>query len=93
MVEIPLSGNTDHNYVRWLFKGTSLFEWDLNQRSARSTPPNLPGPYGKSMSREETIAYWLSLRPKLWERRALYEDAIRDYSNCANALQRSSWIQ
>jgi tetratricopeptide (TPR) repeat protein len=79
MVEIPLAGNNDHNYVRWLSDGDPLFEWDLNRRAARSTPANLPWPFGKSMTRDETIAYALTLRPKLWERREHYEDAVRDY--------------
>ena len=79
MVEIPVAGNNDHNYVRWLSDRDSVFEWDLNQRHARSTPPDLPWPLGNSMTRDETIAYALSLRPKLWQRRELDDDAIRDY--------------
>jgi hypothetical protein len=79
MVEIPLAGNNDHNYVRWLSDGVSLFEWDLNRRSQRTTPLNLVWPYGKSMTREETVAYALQLRPKLWERQGRYEEAILDY--------------
>ncbi len=79
MVEIPLPGNNDHNYVRWLANGASLFEWDLNMRAARTTPPDLPWPFGKTMTREETIAYALQLRPKLWQRRGHYDEAILDY--------------
>jgi tetratricopeptide (TPR) repeat protein len=79
LVEIPIAGNNDHDYVRWLSNGVSLFEWDLNQRNVRSTPPDLPWPFGKSMTRDETLALALSLRPKLWQRRENFDDAIRDY--------------
>jgi tetratricopeptide (TPR) repeat protein len=79
MVEIPTSGNDDHLYVRWLSDGLSFFEWDMNDRMERSTPAGLPVPFGKSMTRDEVTAYALTLRPKLWERRGLYDDAVRDY--------------
>ena len=79
MVEIPIAGNNDHNYVRWLADGKSFFEWDLNRAAARSTPANLPWPFGKSMTRDETVAYALTLRPKLWERRAHYDESLHDY--------------
>jgi tetratricopeptide (TPR) repeat protein len=79
LVEIPIAGNNDHDYVRWLSNGVSLLEWDMNQRSIRSTPSDLPWPFGKSMTRDESLALALSLRPKLWQRRERYDDAIRDY--------------
>jgi len=98
MVEIPLAGNNDHNYVRWLSNGESYFEWDLNRRSARSTPSGLPWPYGKSMTRDEALAYSLSLRPKLWERRGRYDDAVHDYQTAlmlyggATGYNNFSWL-
>ena len=83
MVEIPSSGSFDHLYVRWLEKGASLFEWDMNDRNERSTPSNLPWLFGKSMTRQETIGYALSLRAKLWERQKRYDRAILDYQAAA----------
>jgi hypothetical protein len=80
MVEIPIADSEmEHNYVRWLVGDESLFEWDMNRESSRSTPQGLTGNYGKSMSREATLGYARALRAKLWKRQKLYDRAISDY--------------
>jgi len=80
MVEMPLPHSKyHHNFVRWLQGQITLLEWDMNLRSQCHAPPGLNGFEGKSMSREETLGYALSLRPNLWERQHQYDRALTDF--------------
>jgi hypothetical protein len=91
LVEIPLPHSTNHhNYIRWLGDEAPLLEWDLNLKSECVTPPGLSGDDGKSLSRDQTLGYALSLRAKLWERQARYDRAISDYQTSMQRYQGSS---
>lgn len=91
LVEIPLQHSAfHHNYVRWLINDTTLLEWDMNMRSECVTPSGLSGDDGKSMTRDQTRGYALSLRAKLWERQARYDRAISDYHASMLQYQGSS---
>jgi tetratricopeptide (TPR) repeat protein len=80
MVEMPLAQSKNHhNFVRWLQREETLLEWDMNLRSQCKAPPGLSGFEGKSMNREETIGYALSLRPNLWNRQKQYDRALTDF--------------
>lgn len=79
MVEMPLPHSKNHHdFIRWLDGKNTLLEWDMNLRSQCKAPAGLTGFEGKSMSREETTAYALSLRPNLWGRQRMYDRALAD---------------
>ena len=79
LVEIPLSSGDQHNYVRWQIAPKTEVNWDPNGRSQCVTPDNLVGYQGKSLTRDQTMSYVLTLRADLWVRQKSFERAIADY--------------
>lgn len=79
MVEMQLSGDSWHNYVRWQIDANTTVDWDTNGRDQCVTPPNMPALQGVSMSRDQTLAYVLRLRGGLWSSRGVISKAFDDY--------------
>ena len=79
MVEITLSSGNGHNYVRWPIDTGVAIDWDTNGRGACATPKNLPAPQGESMSRDQTMAYLLTVRAQVFERGKSFARASEDY--------------
>ena len=79
MVEMQLSKESWHNYVRWQIDDKIAIDWDTNGRDQCVTPPDMPQLQGRSMSREQTISYVLRLRASLWSSRGEISKAFDDY--------------
>jgi tetratricopeptide (TPR) repeat protein len=79
LVEITLPSGSGHNYVRWRIDDQTSFDWDMNGQSECVTPANIASYEGKSMTRQETLGYALTLRASLWETSGLYGSANSDY--------------
>jgi hypothetical protein len=79
LVEITLPGGSGHNYVRWQVSPDTAVDWDTNGRAQCTTPTNIPSFQGKSMSRDQTLSYALTLRVPLWKSKGLFDRAVGDY--------------
>lgn len=79
LVEITLPSGSGHNYVRWRIDDQTSFDWDMNGQSVCVTPANIASYEGRSMTRQETLGYALTLRAWLWETNGLYGSALSDY--------------
>jgi tetratricopeptide (TPR) repeat protein len=79
MVDITLPSGNGHNYVRWQIDDQTSLDWDLNGQSECSTPGNLASYEGRSMTRQETLGYALTLRASQWEAQRLFDSAVSDY--------------
>jgi tetratricopeptide (TPR) repeat protein len=79
MVEMQLSKDSWHNYVRWQIDEKTSIDWDTNGRDQCVTPANMPPLQGQSMSRDQTISYVLRLRARLWSSRGEVLKAFDDY--------------
>jgi tetratricopeptide (TPR) repeat protein len=79
LVEITLPAGDQHNYVRWQIDRNTEIDWDPNGRSQCATPANTIGYQGKSLSRDQTMSYVLTLRAELWARQNAFDRAIKDY--------------
>lgn len=86
LVEITLPSGSGHNYVRWQVDQNTIVDWDTNGRARCTTPDDIPSFQGKGMSREQTIAYVLTLRAAAWQRAKQYSRAVDDYRG---AMQRN----
>ena len=79
LVDITLPSGSGHNYIRWYIDGETSLDWDMNGQAECVTPLNPANYEGKSMSRNDSLGYALTLRALLWENQKLYESAISDY--------------
>jgi hypothetical protein len=79
LVEIKLPTGDQHNYVRWRVDQKTEIDWDPNAQSQCTTPTNTTGYQGKSLSRNQTMSYVLTLRAELWAQQNSIDRAIADY--------------
>ena len=79
LVEITLTSGSGHNYVRWAPRDGPAIEWDTNGRTVCTTPKNLPKPEGQSMTRDQTMAYLLTMRAQDWQRASKFDRAVQDF--------------
>jgi tetratricopeptide (TPR) repeat protein len=79
LVDITLPSGSGHNYVRWHVNGANFFDWDTNGRGVCTTPSGLPSFEGRSLTRDETMAYLTTLRAAVWKEQSHFERALEDY--------------
>ncbi|UJW73543.1 hypothetical protein [Rhizobium sp. SL42] len=79
LVEMRLGSGAGHNFVRWNLSDGESVDWDTNGRTQCSAPTDTPTYQGRSMSRDETLAYLTTIRAQDWDRRNETLRALSDY--------------
>lgn len=80
-VDITLPSGEGHTYVRWVLDDGDFLDWDTNGRAPCKTPANTPPFEGRLLSRDESVAYLLTIRAGLWRDQQRYPEAISDYND------------
>jgi hypothetical protein len=99
LVEITLTGGSQHNYVRWTAADGTTVDWDTNGRGQCLTPHGQPSFQGVAQTRQQTMAYAYRLRAIFWKSRNNIQKAMTDYRESARlypehpyAFNNFAWI-
>jgi tetratricopeptide (TPR) repeat protein len=83
LVEIRLSADTSHNYVRWTFSDGGVLDWDANGQTECKTPADHPEYLGTAMTTDETLGYVYTLRGLDLREKGRVQAAVEDYRRSA----------
>ncbi|MGD9815906.1 MAG: hypothetical protein AB7Q23_05970 [Hyphomonadaceae bacterium] len=99
LVEIRLSEQDTHNYVRWALAGGEIMDWDTNARGPCATRGEHPPWQGRAWSHDEVVAYILSIRAGTWRKQNASDRELADLQRAMelapahpNAFNNYAWL-
>lgn len=99
IVEIRLSPEDTHNYVRWALAGGEIVDWDTNGRGPCQTRGAHPPWQGRAWSHDELISYVLNIRAGTWRNQNNHQSELSDLLRAMelapahpNAFNNYAWL-